>query len=952
MPQHALARFGFGLAVVAVSGAGCGGSGSPGPPEPPPPPVVVQPNAAPAANAGADQSVEAGSTVTLDGSGSSDPDGDALEYSWRQTEGRRVELAAAATATATFPAPEVEWSETLSFELEVNDGRGGTDTDETRVTVGPAAVSVCDRTPQVRDEIVRRAGASDCGAVYLSKVGRIDLVGKGIDRLQAGDFAGLHNAISVDLSRNLLTELPDGVFRGLSYALSLDVAHNELATVPAGVFDGTSPLTLGLDYNEIATLPVGVFEGLTRTEFLTLEGHRLGVVPAGMFRGLDSLTSLWFGGEGDVEIGPGVFDGLPTLENLRLGTAFGTSSLTLRAGAFAAVPKLQTISLRRAGLRELPAELFADVPLLRSLTISRNLHLTALPDGLFDGLTVLEDLDLQKNTLRSLPDRPFSDLNSLKWLSLHNNNITRLADGVFEGLTVIEEFDIRANHGGNFFQFQDGFSVRVELERVDGDPGDPSPARLRVRVPTGVPYELTTTVDVQNGTPRRVEAVVPRGGSYSEEFEVTADGGTATHVSVRLRRATPGVRIRGIGLQAEPALVLFGTTPNRPPSPVGVPAPHVVTADVGVSRVSNVAAYFDDPDDDRIEVTATSSDRDVVEATVSDGVLEFRSRGEGSATVTLTATDPDGLRAWQDVPLTVEPGPDPDGFDIALVVLNPHYEMHNEEIARAANHLSTVVVGDLPDADYSVVAADPLASWPEVFMGTLDDVRVLVDVGRVAHSGGGFTWRDSSYTTLVGGIGINVLENDPDRLFNVGLHEMMHVLGIGQGPLWGRWLRNPVYRPDGAVVPADTHFPGALAIEAFDEAGGSAYAGAKVPVDNDPSRSQSHWRPSMMSRELMSPWGVVLSAITIQALADMGYVVDVSRAEPFEITLPTAESSQGSVPGVFARLDSSTGTRPFGDGRDGSLWDCVAEACINCWTGLDLRRLGGNRPADEERPLR
>ena len=79
----------------------------------------------------------------------------------------------------------------------------------------------------------------------------------------------------------------------------------------------------------------------------------------------------------------------------------------------------------------------------------------------------------------------------------------------------------------------------------------------------------------------------------------------------------------------------------------------------------------------------------------------------------------------------------------------------------------------------------------------------------------------------------------------------MHVLGIGHGPLWSRWLRAPLY---GAVGPADPHFPGLLAIDAFDEAGGTAYAGAKVPVDNRPSRL-AHWRPSVMGHELMGPYG-------------------------------------------------------------------------------------------------
>ena len=921
-----------GLAVLlcALLSVGCGGGGSRSEPAP------VPPNRTPEASAGADQSVESGSTVTLDGSGSRDPDGDAMDYSWRQTDGRQVELADAGTATATFEAPAVESSETLAFELEVDDGRGGTDSDEVQVTVGPALVSVCDRTPQVRDEIVRLAGAADCGAVNLADVDDLlELGGKGIDRLEAGDFAGLHNARGLFLSGNRLSELPAGLFQDLRNVRTLDLGHNELATLPPGVFEGMLVLIfLYLDFNSITTLPEGVFGGLGDLLLLDLEGHRLGVVPTGMFHGLERLEALRLGGEGYTEIVPGVFDGLANLVTLRLGNHRGVSSLKLHAGAFAGLSRVERLLMARAGLTELPVGLFEDVPGVRALNLRRN-DLRVLPDGIFAGLGDLEDLDLQSNLLRNLGERPFADLSALKWLSLRVNHITHVPAGFFWGLKSIEELDIRSNHGGNFFRFEDAFSVQVGLERVDGDPDDPSPARLRVRVPTAVPYDLTATVDVQNGTSELGEAVVPRGGMNSEEFVVTAGGETGpTYVSLRLRRATPGVRVRGVGLQAEPAVALFGEAANRPPGPVGVPAPHVVTVDVRVARVSNVAAYFRDVDGDEVEVAAMSSDRDIVEATVSDGTLEFRPRGEGTATVTLTATDPGGLRAWQDVPVTVEPGADPDGFDIALVVINPHYELHNDEIRKAADHLSTVVVGDFPDQDYSQgVVADPLKSWPEVFVGILDDVRVLVDVGRVAHSGGGYTWRDASDITLVGGIGINVREDDPDRLFNTGLHEFMHVLGIGHGPLWGAWLRDPLYGADG---PADTHFPGALAIEAFDEAGGSAYAGAKVPVDNDPSRSQSHWRPSTMSRELMGPYGGILSAVTIQALADMGYVVDVGRAEAFEITLPTAASANNAVPGEFGEAVSGMGT--------GSLYGCGLDG-----SGPGLRVWQDKRPSGEGR---
>jgi len=87
-------------------------------------------NNVPVANAGLDRTVEmtscAGASVTLDGSGSSDPDGDTLTYTWIEN----------GTVIATGVNPMV----TLSYgshtiTLTVDDGKGGTATDEVVINV-------------------------------------------------------------------------------------------------------------------------------------------------------------------------------------------------------------------------------------------------------------------------------------------------------------------------------------------------------------------------------------------------------------------------------------------------------------------------------------------------------------------------------------------------------------------------------------------------------------------------------------------------------------------------------------------------------------------------------------------------------------------------------------------------------------------------------------------------
>ncbi len=130
---------------------------------------VAAPNNPPNANAGADQQVDEGLAVNLNGSQSTDPDGDALSFAWTQIGGSpTVTLTGANTATPTFSAPMVAASTPLTFRLTVNDGRGGTDTDDIIVTINdtstpntpPVANAGADQTVTFNATVNLNASAS------------------------------------------------------------------------------------------------------------------------------------------------------------------------------------------------------------------------------------------------------------------------------------------------------------------------------------------------------------------------------------------------------------------------------------------------------------------------------------------------------------------------------------------------------------------------------------------------------------------------------------------------------------------------------------------------------------------------------------------------------------------------------------------------------------------------
>ncbi len=96
---------------------------------------------------------------------------------------------------------------------------------------------------------------------------------------------------------------------------------------------------------------------------------------------------------------------------------------------------------------------------------------------------------------------------------------------------------------------------------------------------------------------------------------------------------------------------------NQAPVAVGsIPAQEVPATD---TVTVDVSAYFNDPDNDRLVFSATTSNASVATASVTGAVVSVVALTKGTATVTVTASDPGGLSAAQTLVITVvaKPGP-------------------------------------------------------------------------------------------------------------------------------------------------------------------------------------------------------------------------------------------------------------------------------------------------------
>jgi hypothetical protein len=213
------------------------------------------------------------------------------------------------------------------------------------------------------------------------------------------------------------------------------------------------------------------------------------------------------------------------------------------------------------------------------------------------------------------------------------------------------------------------------------------------------------------------------------------------------------------------------------------------------------------------------------------------------------------------------------------------------EDARA--RLEQVVTGDLPDITVNIAATSWCGNTP--LSETVDDLLIFVQVasidgpGNILGQAAPCFVRSSSRLPVVGFMRFDsddlaMLESQ-GTLGSVILHEMMHVVGFGT-----IWREAAIGLLTGAGT-TDPYFTGSGARDAFlNHNGGSLYAGIPVPVENTggTGTADGHWRETIFHGELMTGWISVgstspMSRTTISSLGDIGYAVDVSQADPFDL---------------------------------------------------------------------
>ena len=264
------------------------------------------------------------------------------------------------------------------------------------------------------------------------------------------------------------------------------------------------------------------------------------------------------------------------------------------------------------------------------LDLPRNGLAGSMPPAL-GGLTRLESLDLGRNGLTGPIPGALGNLVGLESLVLSRNDLTGPIPPALSSLVNLELISLGSNAlTGPIPDALASWAGLKELYLYDNHLTGPVPAWV------GDLAGLETLVLAFNpltGTlPRSLIGLSSLADLDISETDVCAPGDD------EFRAWLSGIDFSGATCNGPPEAV--GTIPAQALSERG-PA-------VGVS----VEAWFSDPDDDELIYAAASSDTGVVAVTVGGDIVWLAPGAAGTATVTVTASDPDGLRAVQTLEAT------------------------------------------------------------------------------------------------------------------------------------------------------------------------------------------------------------------------------------------------------------------------------------------------------------
>lgn len=282
-----------------------------------------------------------------------------------------------------------------------------------------------------------------------------------------------------------------------------------------------------------------------------------------------------------------------------------------------------------------------------------------------------------------------------------------------------------------------------------------------------------------------------------------------------------------------------------------------------------------------------------------------------TTTATLTVEDGNSAPVTASVLIDLDTGTT-ETFDLVLRGVETLDPVQAQAFTEAEAYWESAIVrgkSDFPIAPRPACLPADSADLPAVIDDVIIDVSVtpIDGPGSILGQAGPTCYSTGDELPLTG-----IMEFDTadvigllaDGTFDdVILHEMAHVLGIGT--LWNTVPFGGTRTLLNGAGSANPRFIGDNAVAEYSTLGASG----NVPVESTggPGTRDAHWSETVFGNELMTgfinPGQNPTSRLTLASLADLGYRVDVGRADTYSLpgSMPFARSAAADRGGVVLR---------------------------------------------------
>lgn len=275
----------------------------------------------------------------------------------------------------------------------------------------------------------------------LSRLQEVDLSRNSLKTLEEFDFAGLPRLRKLNLANNQIDTISETTFHNSTQLQIINLANNNLERIGERTFQGLNRLErLDLENNNLTELPDLIFDRtrLRVLENINLAGNKFATAP------LKSLQKQYFF-LSSVDLSSNQLTELQTDDSIlvnikKLDLSFNRLSESTVKNILGEPKTVRELNLAGTGITSVSS---LETPFLQKLNLSHN-KIDALDVHIFDRATLIEELDLSHNGLRSLTAlrEVWPKLNQVQLIDLSRNPISSIVQGDWDRLESLRSLRI------------------------------------------------------------------------------------------------------------------------------------------------------------------------------------------------------------------------------------------------------------------------------------------------------------------------------------------------------------------------------------------------------------------------------------------------------------------------------------------------------------------------------